>query len=133
MDKQTENPADDRTLAQFFFEIGYGACFAEAYIRNGNVAPFQLTDALVERAWEIAGEAHDDPEEFDRQQTLADAAPDLLAACEAWDKAEDDRNDCASCENEGPWEECGPCSERFCDAIDKRHAAIKKARGDDNG
>jgi hypothetical protein len=65
---------DERTLAQFFFEVGYGACFADAYIRNGNVVPFQMTDAIVERAWEIAAEAHEDPEEFDRYLALADSA-----------------------------------------------------------
>jgi hypothetical protein len=72
----------ERTLAQFFFEVGFGACWAEAYIANGETPPFALTDAGVERAWEIAGEAHDDPEEFDRNKALADAASDLLAACE---------------------------------------------------
>lgn len=61
-----------RTPAQFFFEVGYGACWAEAYLRN-DTAPFELTDVVVERAWEIAGEAHDDPEEFDRYLALANA------------------------------------------------------------
>lgn len=35
----------------------------------------------------------------------------------AYYTAEDARNECPECENEGPWEECGPCSERIGDAI----------------
>ena len=69
--------------------------------------------------------AHND---LDNAQLFA-AAPDLLAAAEAWDAAEDARNDCPECDNEGPWEHCEPCSDRFGDAIDLRHAAIAKARG----
>jgi len=53
-----------RSPAQFFFEVGFGACWAEAFVRN-DVGPFPLNGAIIERAWEIAGEAHDDPEEFD--------------------------------------------------------------------
>jgi hypothetical protein len=63
----------DRTPAQFFFEIGFAACLAQAYIANGKM-PFEVSDALIERAWDIAGEAHHDPEEFDRYLALADAA-----------------------------------------------------------
>jgi len=80
----------ERTLAQFFFEVGFGACWAQAYIANGETAPFALTDAGVERAWEIAGESHDDPAEFDCNKALADAAPDLLEACQAAEKLIDD-------------------------------------------
>lgn len=69
----------ERTAAQFFFEVGYGACWAEAYVRNGEKAPFPLTDAMVERAWQIAPEAHDDPAEFDRFHDLAAKAPELAA------------------------------------------------------
>lgn len=61
-------------------------------------------------------------------QLLA-AAPDLLAAHLAWEAAEDARNNCDECDNEGPWEHCEPCSDRFGDAIDMRHAAIAKATG----
>jgi hypothetical protein len=55
------------------------------------------------------------------------AASELLAAHLAWEKAEDDRNDCDECENEGPWEHCSACSLRFGDAIDMRHAALALA------
>lgn len=75
-----EIAAGDISPAQFFFEIGYGACWAEAFVRAGSVAPFPLTDAMVERAWEISGEVHDDPAEFDRHLALANAAPDLFEA-----------------------------------------------------
>jgi hypothetical protein len=61
------------------------------------------------------------------------SAPDLLEAHLAWEAAEDARNDCTDeedgCDNEGPWEHCPLCSERFGRAIDLRHAAIAKARG----
>jgi len=70
----------ERTLAQFFFEVGYGACWADGFIKNGSKAPFPLTDAVIDRAWQIAPEAHEDGEEWDRHQALADAAPALLEA-----------------------------------------------------
>ena len=64
---------------------------------------------------------------------LIAAAPDLLAAHLAWEAAEEARNDCTDpddgCDNEGPWEACPLCSERFGQAIDLRHAAIAKATG----
>jgi hypothetical protein len=66
-------------------------------------------------------------EQFANARLIA-AAPELLAAAEAWETADDARNDCAECENEGPWEHCGPCSERFGEAIVLRRAAIAKAR-----
>lgn len=72
--------ADDRTLAQFFFELGYGACWAEAAIRNGEKPPFDLTDAVIERAWAITPETYDDHAEFDEKLGLVDAAPELLDA-----------------------------------------------------
>lgn len=72
----------DRSPAQFFFEVGYGACWAEAFVRNDSTPPFPLTDAIVERAWAVAGEAHDDPEEFDHHHRLAASAPALLEALE---------------------------------------------------
>jgi hypothetical protein len=72
MSDSTSKPGElNRTPAQFFFEIGFGAAFAEAVVRNGGVPPFEFSDAVVERAWAIAGEAHDDPAEFDRYLALA--------------------------------------------------------------
>jgi hypothetical protein len=65
--------AVERSPAQFFFEVGFGAAYAEAVIQQGD-APFALSDALIERAWEIAGEAHDDPAEFDRYLAQANAS-----------------------------------------------------------
>lgn len=61
---------EDRSPAQFFFEIGFGACLAEAFVRN-ETFPFTVTDEIVERAWAIAGEAHEDPAEFDHYLRLA--------------------------------------------------------------
>ena len=71
--------------------------------------------------------------EQEANKHLIAAAPDLLAAHLAWEAAEDARNDCNDyddgCDNEGPWEACPLCSERFGHAIDLRHAAIAKATG----
>jgi len=64
----------ERAPAQFFFEVGFGAAYAQALIANDMKPPFALTDAVVEHAWDIAGEAHDDPEEFDRYLALANRA-----------------------------------------------------------
>lgn len=52
----------------------------------------------------------------------------LIAAAIAQEAADDARDDC-ECEGECPWEECGPCSERFGNAIVLRRAAIAKVRG----
>ena len=60
----------DRSIEQFFFEVGYVACFADAFIKN-DVVPFELTDAIIERAWAIAPEAHEDGAEFDRYLAAA--------------------------------------------------------------
>jgi hypothetical protein len=83
--RDREEIADgERSVAQFFFEVGYGACFAEAYIRNGGKVPWPMSDVEVERAWSIAGEAHDDPEEFSRYLALATPpSPCCLGVVEA--------------------------------------------------
>lgn len=123
----------DRSLGQFFFEVGYAACFAEVMIKQDMKAPFVLSDAHIEGAWPQSIEAHDDPAEIDRYLAMANAAPDLLAAAIAWEKAEDARNDCDGedgCDNEGPWEHCPFCSERFGEAIDMRRSAIAIALGE---
>ncbi|QEH81151.1 hypothetical protein EIK56_24930 [Sphingomonas sp. C8-2] len=70
-DEQARARVDD--IARFFFEIGYGACWADAFIANGEKAPFPLSDAGIDRAWEIAPEATADPAEFDRMRMLADS------------------------------------------------------------
>jgi hypothetical protein len=72
----------DRSLAQFFFEVGYSACFADAMVANNRKPPFKLTDALVERAWRIAGEAYEEPAEFDAKLAMTNAAPELYEALE---------------------------------------------------
>lgn len=61
-----------RSPAQFFFEIGFQASFAEATVRARNVPPFELTDAIIERAWQIAPEGHPDREEFEWYLEQAD-------------------------------------------------------------
>lgn len=76
----TDNGGDDRTLAQFFFEVGYGACWAEAFVRSGGVRPFPITDDGIERAWEVAREGHDDLADFDRKKALSEAAPEMAEA-----------------------------------------------------
>lgn len=85
--------APERTIAQFFFEVGYAACYADAYIRNDGKPPFELSDALIERAWEIAAEAHEDPAEWDAYQAKADAAPDLIEALRPFVKEFEERRE----------------------------------------
>ena len=72
-----------RTPARFFFETGYFAAYAEASIQAGNRPPFDLTDAIVDRAWDIAPNAHPDHTEFDRYLSAADSADARLAEAEA--------------------------------------------------
>lgn len=69
-----------RPPARFFFEIGYYACWAEAVARSAGTPPFALSDQLLDRAWSIAGEAHDDRAEFDRYLVSANSADDRLAS-----------------------------------------------------
>lgn len=61
----TQAVTDERSPAQFFFEMGFGACYAEAIVRNGDQAPFPLSDEEMERQWAISREAYDDPAELD--------------------------------------------------------------------
>ncbi|MGT2514768.1 hypothetical protein ACVOMT_11520 [Sphingomonas panni] len=61
-----------RSPAQFFFEIGFQASFAEATVRARNVPPFELTDAIIERAWQLAPEGHPEREEFEWYLEQAD-------------------------------------------------------------
>ncbi|ALH82944.1 hypothetical protein AN936_22075 [Sphingopyxis macrogoltabida] len=63
-----------RSTAQFFFEMGFGACYAEAIIRNSNKIPFALSDAEIERQWAISQEAYDDPAELDEMLAKVSAA-----------------------------------------------------------
>lgn len=72
-----------RTPARFFFETGFFAAYAEATVKAGNRAPFELTDAVVDHAWDIAGDAHPDRNEFDRYLSRADSADARLAEAEA--------------------------------------------------
>lgn len=79
--EKTEQSGLDRSPAQFFFETGFFAAFAEACAEIGK-APFALSDRIVERAWDVAGEAHDDRAEFDAYLARANgsAAPNTPAS-----------------------------------------------------
>lgn len=79
--EKTEQDGLDRSPAQFFFETGYFAAYAEACAEIGK-APFALSDRIVERAWDVAGEAHDDRAEFDAYLARANgsAAPNTPAS-----------------------------------------------------
>ncbi|WP_066723457.1 hypothetical protein [Sphingomonas pituitosa] len=50
--------------AQYFFEIGFMAAFAEVTVGAGK-APFPLTDRIVDKAWADARDGVDDPAEWD--------------------------------------------------------------------
>ena len=84
--------ADPRTIPQFFFEIGYTACFADALMANAQRPVFELTDAKLDHAWKIMPECCDTPEdlaEFVTKQALSDSAPALLTIAQRlvkWDK-----------------------------------------------
>lgn len=82
MTQPAPSEALERSAAQFFFEIGFGAAFAQALIANDGKAPFVFSDALVEHAWAIAGEAHDDPAEFDDYLSLANGGEEWKAELE---------------------------------------------------
>lgn len=86
----TQTPAADiveRGLAQYWFEIGYGSCWADAYMANGYQAPFLLTDSIVEHAWSIAPEATDDPDEFQARLTEATEVEALRRKLDEAEKA----------------------------------------------
>lgn len=74
---------DDRSLARYFFEQGYFACWADAMAAL-DAAPFKLTDAGLDRAWDVTPVARDDYAEFAARLALAAAAPELLKACSDW-------------------------------------------------
>lgn len=65
----------------------------------------------------------------DTSTHLISAAPDLLAAAEMLEDAEDKRQHCEECEGEGEPEACGTCFPFFDDARIARRNAIEKARG----
>lgn len=70
---------DERSTAQFFFEMGFGACYAEAIVSSG-VVPFPLTDREVERQWAISREAYDDPAELDAMLARTNNHAELVEA-----------------------------------------------------
>lgn len=103
--------ADNRTLAQFFFEHGFFDCYAEALARN-DAKPFAVPD---DRGMELLWKRHPngidskDLADFNSKVALANAAPDMLAAlekyadqlCEGWcEKSPECANfdDCGGCE-----------------------------------
>ncbi|MEN2748209.1 hypothetical protein [Sphingomonas sp. T9W2] len=97
MTDTTEAPLS-RTPAQFFFETGYFAAYADvAFRRNGQL----LTDAVIERAWAVAREGHPDHAEFDRYLSSANSADARLAEAEATYRAFDEANREADGSREG--------------------------------
>ena len=72
--------------------------------------------------WVAYAEAHPDhlqSVDYTRRQARAVAdikrpePPTAFTLLRHYHDAINARNDCAECENEGPWEHCGPCSERI--------------------
>ena len=109
-----------RTLAQFFFEIGYGACFADVMVANDMEPPFDLLDQIIERAWTISGESYEDPQEFDQKLALTEAAPDLLEALETF----------AAIFDPAALVESGLSDSRYADVYRLAAPAIARARGE---
>lgn len=72
------------SAARYFFEIGYASAYADAYVGCCSTPPFELTDAVFDRAWEIAPEGADSRDEFDanlnREQALSEALSDCVGA-----------------------------------------------------
>lgn len=119
----TPNPSESgvavaRSVAQFFFEVGYGACFADAMIHNDLKPPFELTDAHIEAAFPRSIEAHEDGAEMDRYLALAHAEPrGPEVSREAVARADDDDpcpdgEHCCCC---GPGDVCCDCGARLID------------------
>ena len=117
--------AGERSTAQFFFEVGYGSCFAEALVRNGS-APFELTDAIVERAWEIAPEAHDDHQEFDLYLAAVNDRETLLTAVR--EMREEIERAAAFAETERRWAET-PDLGRWIEHEESLRATLTKYAG----
>lgn len=87
--------------ARYFFEIGFFAAYAEGLLANDDKPPFVMSDALVDRAWDIVRDASDDPVEFDRYLHRADSADKRLADAEAHYRAFVEDNSDADGSREG--------------------------------
>lgn len=121
---------DNRSLAQFFFEVGYGACLADAMVRNDMKPPFDLTDEIVEHAWQIAGEAYETPAEFDAKLAMTNAAPELYGALESWDRVHAEMIAHKAHEAEAVPELIERWAKLQIDAMEKTSSALSKARGE---
>ncbi len=65
-------------------------------------------------------------EEQSANAKLIALVPEMLAALQAQETAENKNANCPDCDGIGDWAECGRCSELFGDAIDLRHAVLLK-------
>lgn len=105
---------DPRPLAQFLFEAGYTACWADIYVAGQQFKP--LSDAMIERAWDITPAAYDPEDDLEAKIALINAAPDLLAALQF-----------ILSEDHAPWG--GKRTEVIKQARDMAISAIAKATG----
>lgn len=94
--------------------------------RDGGSEPIFIADT-----WSVDDEIP--LEERKANAKLIAAAGDLLEAAQLLEAAEDSRQHCDECDDEGEPEACGKCFPKFDDARLKRRAAIAKATGGAHG
>lgn len=71
---------DGGAAAKYWFEIGFASCWAEALVRNGDTAPFPLTDAELDRAWTIRDEGYDGDRQADIAAIIGEPDASIAAA-----------------------------------------------------
>ncbi len=75
---------DELPPERFWFELGYGAAWADAFIANGQNPAWKMTDAAVDRAWDILPDCYDGDARDLERNALDTRTPDpALAAAQA--------------------------------------------------
>ncbi len=75
---------DELPPERFWFELGYGAAWADAFMANDQKPAWQMTDAAVDRAWDILPECYDgDAGDLERNAWNTRTPDPALAAAQA--------------------------------------------------